>query len=422
MPTITVELIQHTSLLQFQADQRGAFLRATEIKPKLDRFLLARNQSLPMKKGPNGAALDYRMRVEPVEVTVSDFSYTFINARNETKTGTIETPYWASEDDAHRRVRAAEGKVKMTLICRDKNLSEAIRGSIQAFFLTTNFGFRQGKGFGSFTVSAIDGESVKTDDAAEKLKDAILKGEACWEPALYELLPPGDDWKSLMQDAHREDDLLPMVAIQALSRQIKSGVNMKGRGGVDRYYIRSIVMKKYAYSKGYSNEKRLIKCRSRVVRRYNADYDDVTRVPPGKAPAGLYNGSEKNHRFVRAMLGLPGYYAFNMDRIKVFVRDGAEKAEIRRFQSPIFFKPIKVQDTWHVYVLLKKTDDRMFAHPFTFTSEGEPPFIINTPSRDEFDLVEFMDCCMNCLSARSGLDVESGGTIDTKYRVTLRKL
>jgi len=34
------KLKQHTPIIHFQADQKGATLRATELKPKLDRFLM----------------------------------------------------------------------------------------------------------------------------------------------------------------------------------------------------------------------------------------------------------------------------------------------------------------------------------------------------------------------------------------------
>ena len=49
MKKITVELMQHTPMIHFQVrydqnqtlrEQRGATLRASEVKPKLDRYLL----------------------------------------------------------------------------------------------------------------------------------------------------------------------------------------------------------------------------------------------------------------------------------------------------------------------------------------------------------------------------------------------
>ena len=42
MHTLTVKLKQHTPLIHFQHSQQGATLRASEVKPKLDRFILAK--------------------------------------------------------------------------------------------------------------------------------------------------------------------------------------------------------------------------------------------------------------------------------------------------------------------------------------------------------------------------------------------
>ena len=41
MKTLKVTLKQHTPLIHFQHDQYGATLRASEVKPKLDRFIIA---------------------------------------------------------------------------------------------------------------------------------------------------------------------------------------------------------------------------------------------------------------------------------------------------------------------------------------------------------------------------------------------
>ena len=37
---LTFTLKQHTPIIHFQHDQAGATLRATELKPKLDRFIM----------------------------------------------------------------------------------------------------------------------------------------------------------------------------------------------------------------------------------------------------------------------------------------------------------------------------------------------------------------------------------------------
>ena len=47
-------LKQHTPLIHFQHDQDGATLRATEVKPKLDRFLIEKfkEEGIDYKKYP----------------------------------------------------------------------------------------------------------------------------------------------------------------------------------------------------------------------------------------------------------------------------------------------------------------------------------------------------------------------------------
>lgn len=39
MAKLKIQLKQHTPLIHFQSEQPGAILRATEVKPKLDKFL-----------------------------------------------------------------------------------------------------------------------------------------------------------------------------------------------------------------------------------------------------------------------------------------------------------------------------------------------------------------------------------------------
>ena len=42
MYKLEIKLKQHTPLIHFQYDQEGATLRASEVKPKLDKFILTR--------------------------------------------------------------------------------------------------------------------------------------------------------------------------------------------------------------------------------------------------------------------------------------------------------------------------------------------------------------------------------------------
>ncbi|MBL0286675.1 MAG: hypothetical protein IPQ19_04475 [Bacteroidetes bacterium] len=68
MYKLTITLKQHTPIIHFQHDQAGATLRASEVKPKLDKFII--EQMGGIDKIPkewhisdNNEALDYKMTI-----------------------------------------------------------------------------------------------------------------------------------------------------------------------------------------------------------------------------------------------------------------------------------------------------------------------------------------------------------------------
>lgn len=72
MNTLTIKLKQHTPLIHFQHDQDGATLRASEVKPKLDKYILSkltaevRSQGIRdgwIKVKNDKVWLDYKMRI-----------------------------------------------------------------------------------------------------------------------------------------------------------------------------------------------------------------------------------------------------------------------------------------------------------------------------------------------------------------------
>ena len=65
---VSFTLKQHTPIIHFQSDQSGATLRATELKPKFDRFLMEQfekegvDYSSYLIRGQEGA-LDYKVKI-----------------------------------------------------------------------------------------------------------------------------------------------------------------------------------------------------------------------------------------------------------------------------------------------------------------------------------------------------------------------
>ena len=95
MHKLEIKLKQHTPMIHFQHDQEGATLRASEVKPKLDRFILTRLGNGDYKKGCEEAkskgwlvgkgdhnALDYKMRI-----VSTDFSPVSIDIKIQKENG-----------------------------------------------------------------------------------------------------------------------------------------------------------------------------------------------------------------------------------------------------------------------------------------------------------------------------------------------
>ena len=135
---IEFTLRQHTPLIHFQHDQPGATLRATELKPKLDRFLIERFPDLPHRTHPNGKrSLDYRVTIETKNVDFDD-----IPDRH---------PLFFGNMGGGNKKRFSQAD-SVTIIFRSfrSETLKAIEASFTAFLAVTNFGTRQSKGFGSF--------------------------------------------------------------------------------------------------------------------------------------------------------------------------------------------------------------------------------------------------------------------------------
>lgn len=157
MATYTTVLKQHTPMWHFQCDQPGCTLRATELKPKLDKFLIARlietQRNVPddywvdpqRKSDKDFHALDYKVSIIPSDDNLGRAFKCFHTARF--------SLFFANmgQDDENQKFPIYYGN---TLTCRffslNEDLIDFIKENINAFFASTNFGTRQSKGFGCF--------------------------------------------------------------------------------------------------------------------------------------------------------------------------------------------------------------------------------------------------------------------------------
>lgn len=204
-------LKQHTPIIHFQSDQSGATLRATELKPKLDRFLLEMLEDLPYVKNANGhKSLDYKVKIQQ-------------NLSNAIPINKKESLYFGNMGDGEeKKYKQYPNTFKIEFFSYELKIREAIRHHFEAFLANTNFGTRQSKGYGGFY---IDNKPFNTSLIAQKVYS--------------------------FNSMNWEKD------IKTLYSFLRQGINLPNKKGT-RFYSKPAIFS-YAKSKGWTWDKKAVK-------------------------------------------------------------------------------------------------------------------------------------------------------------------
>lgn len=387
------KLVQHTPLIHFQHSEPHACLRATEVKPKLDRFLIEQLEKDDRfgdgrwKKWFVGdgsqQSFDYMMRITPnseqVERTQS-IERAIARAEHRPPNASfheIHKNYFgnmASGNNIQDTIRETfkeslfyKDGLTLTIRCFIPELLTFIDEHIRGFFMMHNFGTRQRKGFGSFTVD------INTQPNAPKGFDLV--GKYC--PNAYYCKLDGNVNADALLDA-----------VWVISAFLRSGFN-RGEGN----YVRGFVFRYFQREKNpLANDKAFVK--QKVLRNV---YDEATRgehLHP--------YGNNVRYRYVRGLLGTNENSRFcrdprggtREDRIvhNIYIHS-AEGVE--RFPSPLLFKPIGK----FVFILPQKMPDEIFGSEF---------YILEKKQEEEYDSKATSDQKLNYLKQEC-----KGGMIKT---------
>lgn len=376
------KLVQHTPLIHFQHSEPHACLRATEVKPKLDRFLIeqlekdARFGDGRWKKWFVGdgsqQSFDYMMRITPnseqvertqsIERAIARAEHRLPNANFHE----IHKNYFgnmASGNNIQDTIRETfkeslfyKDGLTLTIRCFIPELLTFIDEHIRGFFMMHNFGTRQRKGFGSFTVD------INTEPNAPKGFDLVRK----YCPNAY---------YCKLDDNVSADALLD--AVWVLSAFLKSGFN-RGEGN----YVRGFVFRYFQREKNpLANDKAFVK--QKVLLNV---YNEATRgehLHP--------YGNNVRYRYVRGLLGTNENSRFcrnprggtredrTVHNIYIHSAEGVE-----RFPSPLLFKPIGK----FVFILPQKMPDEIFGSEF---------YILEKNQEEEYDSKATSDQKLNYL-------------------------
>ena len=194
MNIIRFDLKQHTPITHFQAKEDGATLRASEVKPKLDKFLFRKFSFFDVDA--EGKSIVKQEYVDCIKKTGNkefafDYALSFIardNVVTEIDSRHRNSPMYFGNmgDNAndHKDFVYARGGVAGKIRVKNGLLKEHLEECLEEFFWLHNFGTRQSKGYGSFTIIKLNnievGQNVRT-------RYSFQLSDLNWEAALAKI-------------------------------------------------------------------------------------------------------------------------------------------------------------------------------------------------------------------------------------------
>lgn len=388
--TLTYQLKAHTPMIHFQAKQLGATLRASEVKPKLDKFIVRKlgKENIPEDWFVRGSttALNYKLHFRALGM------------------GEIGEPHKMFFGNSSKRpndpdfTNSLKGPCTMRVLCFIPKLREAIDDYIEEFFICSSFGRMQSKGFGSFTV--VQRQYTKEQIGAMLCESTGATTCYCFPAANY--------------------NMATMNRIQLLYSVMKGGFNRTNHAQPQpEQYHRSYLFE-YFHNQDIGNEKAALK-------------------KNGISPALVHPENKKdfgedpqNYQYVRALLGvaegLEYSIAFtertNAQGVPYLVPSGIKTDKhhisissdvVNRFASPIYFKII--DDT--VYMAANRIDPLILGQKFTFTNQTTRESMeLCVP--EQFDIDDFMAWFVQQYNTEtSELDPEARITYSIRVRIDI---
>lgn len=400
-------LKQHTPIIHFQHGQDGATLRATEVKPKLDRYLIEKlelvgNNGKPkaeykswfINDGKDHQSLDYKIRIESIGSTnCKDANYTENNQGKFRPNfpcifGNVET-----KNEWHYLTWT--NVIVLSIQCYDVKLKDKICTQINSFLLLNSFGFRQSKGFGSYYLIESSNHYIRP---INKYHFSV-------------------DVSGIADDFTKYTKLFKVIDL--FYKTLRSGINTSNFGGI---YFKSLMFM-YAKSERFHQQ-----WDKRTIREHfyqdHPTYRDVKgrRINDSNGTVHYDKGRNGNMLF-RDLMGLSteqdwmnygkmkkdknGNSILNKGQVSYgtdLITKSALNGEIDRFKSPITFKPIKREnvDIYDVYLIPNSIPSDFLNKTFTVSSSTSNARNLNMTTPAEFILDDYLDFCFKTIFPNDG--------------------
>lgn len=403
-------LKQHTPLIHFQHDQAGATLRATEVKPKLDRFIIRalhlteiikdQHEKIEqpkrefadcfINKGKDHLALDYKIRIDKIGSDERYFITSNPRSKNEIEKEQLvkkelsaiylnQTQYFGNNENLKNHGIEKREEIKIGIKAKGITISICTFSlglykifcsdnlkMLKAFFVANTFGTRQNKGFGCFLPEGISEEEIVSCLNVDPSIIGVFKKEL------------SGNFIAKIQEIARDYSLL------------KRGKTFNG-------YKKSKLWEYLCATQQIKWEKRKIKLHIKSNNPSLFNSLKAENSPHKIDDCGDADGSD-SFAYIRALLGLAEHYEFvkvDRSRLKVKIADSSPaEFKIDRFQSPISYL---VSDNV-IYLIARSIDENLqkytdnsgkqYLRQFSFEIPGLPSFQLTIPTN--FDLVDFL--------------------------------
>lgn len=346
MYKLEVKLKQHTPLIHFQWEQKGATLRASEVKPKLDRFVLEKlgkeagdskedcyNKGLEKAKNNRwligeSKALDYKVRIK------SSGERTELN----------KLPMYFGDTD--KKGVSYDQELDLTISSFYNKVIELLKQCLSEFFFCHNFGCRQSKGYGGFEVFEMnEGYNQKMN---VKFENFYTKAGSNTELIQINL------------KLEQKNDFWELFSFLDLYyKSIRGGINLK-----DKLYCKPILYY-WAKEKKWEWEKRYIK-RNLLIDDYsfckwnkkneNWDFESGKGYDSQEIDDKNINDFTSSY-LIRDLLGFSSYVRWNSYAIEVKKEEITEEEETAkdnfRLSSPFLLKVYTLSASDHRIFLIK---------------------------------------------------------------------
>ncbi|MCL5027632.1 MAG: hypothetical protein M1480_01295 [Bacteroidetes bacterium] len=348
---LTFKLKQHMPYIHFQHNHLGATLRASDLKPRIDKYLYD----------------NYQIEKQKYQLTISaELKNGFPKEVSQGK-----EPYFGK----HKLCRYDNIELRFNTYF-DMEFKDKIKAVLPKVFACENFGSFGSKGYGCFT------DENQTQRDFEKLIKDKYKTVYYWDP-------------------NTANDSETFFQIKYFYALLKSGINIPDTNPAKSTYYKSKLMEYFLpnirWEKRGIKKKFSLSAIKNITR--NLDQTDLT-IPPPPPPDETYKAIKPLFGYSKSQEWKSYYKTVGID-----FPDG-----IDRINSPVFFKIFNVNQQTRIYFMLKDCDrfinniypNKKFTYSISGTSEN-----FFTP--DTFDYPKFLQYAVNKINNMTS-NCATGGT------------